>query len=125
MDRAFVWVMAAIFVVAGLTYVVSPASLTQLTGISSDASGLTDIRANYGGFQLGFGLFLAWCASSRVSTALLLTALVMGAVFLSRVTGLLTDASVTSFHLSALGLEVSITALALWFYLRSPGVPSQ
>ncbi len=119
MARAFVWVMAAIFVVAGLTYIVSPASLTQPTGISADASGLTDIRANYGGFQLGFGLFLAWCASSRVPTALLLTALVMGAVMLSRVTGFFADASVTPFHLSALSFEVSITALALWFYSRS------
>ena len=120
MDRAFVWVAAAIFMVAGLAYVVSPTSLTQSAGISADASGLTDIRANYGGFQLGFGLFLAWCARSRVSIALLLTTLVMGAVLMSRITGLFTDGSVTSFHLSALGFEATITALALWFYSRSP-----
>ncbi len=120
MARALVWLAAAIFVVAGLTYLLSPASLTQATGISADAGGLTDIRANYGGFQLGFGLFLAWCARSRVSTGLLLTALVLGAVLLSRVVGLVTDGSVTSFHLSALGFEVTLTALALWFYARSP-----
>ena len=120
MARAFIWLVAAIFVVAGLTYVVSPASLTQATGISADAGGLTDIRANYGGFQLGIGLFLAWCARSRVSTGLLLTALVLGAVLLSRVTGLVTDGSVTAFHLSALGFEATLMALALWFYTRSP-----
>ena len=92
-DQAFVWVVAAIFLVTGLTCVVWPASLTQSAGISADTSGLTDIRANYGGFQLGFGLFLAWCARSRVSMALLLMTLVMGAVLLSRVTGLFTDGS--------------------------------
>ena len=52
--------------------------------------------------------------------ALLLTTLVMGAVLMSRITGLFTDGSVTSFHLSALGFEATITALALWFYSRSP-----
>ena len=120
MARAFVWIVAAIFVVAGLSYVVSPAWLTQATGISAEASGLTDIRANYGGFQLGFGVFLVWCARSRVSTGLLLTALVLGAVLLSRVAGLLTDGSVTAFHLSALGVETTLTTVALWFYARSP-----
>jgi hypothetical protein len=120
MARAFIWIVAAIFVVAGLTYVVSPASLTGATGISADAAGLTDIRANYGGFQLGFGLFLAWCARSRVSAGLLLTALVLGGVLVSRVIGLWTDGSVTAFHLSALGFETTLTALAVWFYTRSP-----
>ena len=67
MARAFVWIAAAIFVVAGLSYLISPASLTQATGVSADASGLTDIRANYGGFQLGVGVFLVWCARARVS----------------------------------------------------------
>ncbi len=120
MARAFVWIAAAIFVVAGLSYLISPASLTQATGVSADASGLTDIRANYGGFQLGFGVFLVWCARARVSTGLLLTALVLGAVLLSRVAGLLTDGSVTTYHLSALAFEVTLTTLALWFYARSP-----
>lgn len=120
MARAFAWIAAAIFVVAGLSYVISPASLTQAIGVSANASGLTDIRANYGGFQLGFGLFLGWCARARVSTGLLLTALVLGAVLLSRVAGLLTDGSVTTYHLSALAFEVTLTTLALWFYARSP-----
>ncbi len=119
MDRAFVSVVAAIFLVMGLTYVVSPAPLTQSAGVSADASGLTDIRANYGGVQFGIGLFLAWCARSRVSMALLLTAVVMGAILMSRVTGFVTDGSVTSFHLSALAIEVPMAALALWFYSRS------
>jgi hypothetical protein len=120
MARAFVWIVAAIFMVAGLTFVVSPAPMTQATGISADAGGLTDIRATYGGFQLGFGLFLAWCARSRVSAGLFLTASVLGAVLLSRVTGLLIDGSVTAFHLIALGFETTLTALAVWFYTRSP-----
>ncbi len=120
MARAFVGIAAAIFVVAGLSYLISPASLTQATGVSADAGGLTDIRANYGGFQLGFDMFLVWCARARVSTGLLLTALVLGAVLLSRVAGLLTDGSVTTYHLSALAFEVTLTTLALWFYARSP-----
>jgi len=46
--------------------------------------------------------------------------LVLGAVLLSRVAGLLTDGSVTTYHLSALAFEVTLTTLALWFYARSP-----
>ena len=117
--RALVWVFAAIFVFFGVTYLVSPAPLTLSAGVSADASGLTDIRVNYGGVQLGIGLFLAWCALSRVSTGLLLTAVVMGAILLGRVTGFVVDGSVTSFHLSALTVEVPMATLALWFDWRS------
>ena len=64
MDRAFVWIVAAILALAGASYLVSPTAMTASAGISADASGLTDIRATYGGFQIGIAIFLAWCARS-------------------------------------------------------------
>ncbi len=119
MDRVFVWIVATILALAGVLYLVSPATPTASAGISADASGLTDIRATYGGFQIGLAIFLVWCARSQVALALLLTTFVIGAVLLSRVAGLLMDGSLTAFHLGALGFEVPTTALALWLYSRS------
>ena len=119
MDRTFVWIVSAIIGLFGVFYLVSPATLTVSAGISSDASGLTDVRATYGGFQIGIAMFLAWCTRAHVSLALLLTTFVIGAVLLSRVVGLLMDGSLTSFHLGALTFEVPTTALALWLYSRS------
>ena len=98
----------------------SPNVMTASAGVSGDASDLTDIRATYGGFQIGFAIFLGWCALSRVVFALFLTTLVMGAVLLSRVVSLLTDGSLTFFQQIALGFEVTIAAIALWLYSRLP-----
>ena len=46
----------------------------------------------------------AWLSPSQLPAALMLTAVVFGAVLISRVTGLLTDASLTGFHQTALVL---------------------
>ena len=60
----------------------------------------------------------AWLSPSELPAALMLTAVVFGAVLISRVTGLLIDASLTGFHQTALGFEVAIFALGVWFYSR-------
>lgn len=117
-DRVFVWLVATLLGCTGLAYLFAPAEMASPAGLSADAGGLTDIRATYGGFQVGIAVFLVWLSRSQLSAALLLTAVVFGAVLISRVTGLLIDASLTGFHQTALGFEVTIVALAVWFYSR-------
>jgi len=105
----------------GLLSLLSPAALSDPAGFGALApSALTDLRATYGGFQLGSGLFLLWAAgrAEAVRSALVLLALSIGCVGLSRGYGMLVDGSANGFHLFGIATEASIALLAL-FALRS------
>ena len=113
--RIYLRLMGAMSLVFGLVYLLAPESMTAPTGFGTLSPGaLTDVRATYGGFQLGSGAFLLWAASdaSRVRVALVVVALTIGAVALSRATGLLLDSSASGFHLAALATETTLTVLA-------------
>ena len=119
--RMYVRVLGAITVLFGLIYLFEPASLTLPAGFGElPAGGLTDVRATYGGFQLGMGAFLVWASLdvSRVRAALLLMVLSIGAVGLSRAIGLTLDGSPNAFHTLGLITEVSLTALTLFVLSR-------
>ena len=118
----FVGVMGLVF---GIWYLVAPTALTDPTGFGAlGPNALTDVRATYGGFQIGSGLFLLWSAldPARVRAALLLQALSIGAIGSCRLVGFAIDGSPNSFLLSAIVTEITFTALAL-YALR--GLPSQ
>ena len=114
--RNYLRFLGAMSVVFGLLYLFTPESLTGPTGFGAlPPGGVTDVRATYGGLQLGFGAFLLWAAADagRIRFALVLVAFSIGAVAASRLTGLLLDASVNPFHVSALATEITLTALAI------------
>jgi hypothetical protein len=122
LPRIYLRFLGAMTVCFGLLYLFIPESLTDPTGFGSLSPGaLTDVRATYGGLQLGFGAFLLWAAAdpSRTRFALVLAALSIGAVAASRLTGLLLDASANAFHLGALATEITLTALALFALART------
>lgn len=114
--RIYLRFIGAMSLVFGAIYLLAPESMTDPTGFGALApSALTDVRATYGGFQLGMGTFVLWAASDdrRVRLALVLVALSIGAVALSRATGLWLDASANTFLLSGLATEITLTALAI------------
>ncbi len=62
--RIYLRIAGALTLVFGLLYLWVPETLTAPAGFGEIGSGgLTDIRATYGGFQLGLGAFLLWAAS--------------------------------------------------------------
>lgn len=95
--------------------------LAPKAGLFPDASGVTDIRATYGGMQLGFGLFLAWAARDRAlhAAAWWACAALVGAVAVLRLFGLAVDGAPTGFHYGALGFEIPVTLYAVYLYRRS------
>ena len=120
--RNFLRFMGAMSLLFGLLYLFLPESLTGPTGFGAlPPGGVTDVRATYGGLQLGFGAFLLWAAAdaSRIRFALVLVALSVGAVATSRLTGLLLDGSANAFHLLALPTEIALTALAVLALFRA------
>ena len=108
-DR-IVLVVSGVFVAfAGIACLIAPESLTQPAGLSATPSGLTEIRAFYGGLQFGLGCFLIWCSRqpSLILPGLLLVAFSVGAIGLARVTGMVIDQAPTAYHVANLALEIT------------------
>ncbi len=116
-------ILGALTVALGFVYLVAPLAMTDPTGFGViGAGGLTDVRATYGGFQIGVGAFTLWAAAdpTRVRAALTLTAMTIASIGLSRLTGLMLDDSFNSFHAAGLATETTLTVFTL-YVLRGLG----
>ena len=121
--RAYLYFVGVMGLLFGIWYLIAPTGLTDPTGFGPlGPNALTDVRATYGGFQIGSGLFLLWCAGddARVRTALVLQALTIGAIGSCRLVGFAIDGSPNGFLISAILTEVTFTALALFALRRLP-----
>ena len=125
--RAYLYFVGVMGLLFGIWYLIAPTGLTDPTGFGPlGPNALTDVRATYGGFQIGSGLFLLWCAGddARVRTALVLQALTIGAIGSCRLIGFAIDGSPNGFLISAIVTEVTFTALALFALRRLPSEPA-
>jgi hypothetical protein len=114
--RIFLRVMGWMSLVFGFLYLFAPESMTDPTGFPAlGPNALTDVRATYGGLQIGLGLFLLWAVREevRVRPALVLQVLLIGAVALSRAFGIAVDGARSGVLVGALVTEISLTLLAL------------
>jgi hypothetical protein len=117
-DRGVLAVAAAVVFLAGVACVASPASFGQQAGLAATPSGLTEIRAFYGGLQIGLGCFLIWCVRRQtlIRAGLLLVGFTVGAIGAFRVLGMLVDRAPTTYHAANLVVEVvtvAVVAVAL------------
>jgi len=109
-------------VALGVIAVVEPTAMMEPAGLVASVDGaLTEIRAVYGGFQIGLGLFLLWSAldPTRWPAALLVYALILGAIGDCRAIGLLIDRAPTPFHWFALAFEWVTAGLTFYGYFRT------
>jgi hypothetical protein len=114
-DRILLAVLASFVFLAGVGSLLAPAVFAERADYSTTPSALTEVRAFYGGLQIGIGLFLAWCvrAADRTSQGLLLSGLAVGGAGLGRMFGLLVDQTPTSHHLANLGIEAVTLVLVV------------
>jgi hypothetical protein len=127
--RGYVRVVAALTVAFGLVSLLWPASMADPAGFGPLApSAATDVRATYGGLQLGLGLYLLWASAdvSRLRGALVLLVATVGCVGASRALGMLADGSANGFHLFGISVEITMTLLSAWVLRRLPaaGAPA-
>jgi hypothetical protein len=116
LDRRIVAIAGPLAILSGVICAAVPATLGEHVGISATPSGLTDMRAVYGGMQIGLGAFLLWCRSdpARTLPGLLALGLALGGVALLRIVGLLVDQEPNAVHAANLALEAGTAAL-VWF----------
>jgi hypothetical protein len=102
----------------GLAYFVRPHEMANLSGMLLMApAAATDVRAYYGGLQLGLAAFigLSLVRHDLIRAALTLLVLVYSALALARIGGLWLDGGAQqTFNLYALLLEVVSVGLCFW-----------
>jgi hypothetical protein len=121
--RIFLAVQALILAGFGLAYLVRPHELANLSGMLLMApAAITDVRAYYGGLQLGLAayLLLALARLDLLRPALSLLVLLYAALALTRLAGLWLDGGAQqTFNLYAMLFEVVSAGLAFWLLRRS------
>ena len=118
--RAFLWFNLVMSVVFGGLYLFDPSIMAEPMGVSAtSAAGTNDLRATYGGFQLGMAVFLGWCLrdASRHGAALVGLAAVIGGLGVCRAIGLAVD-GVSGTMLGATLFELGWAGLCLFLYAR-------
>lgn len=102
----------------GLAYFIRPHEMANLSGMLLMApAAATDVRAYYGGLQLGLAAFvgLALARLDLTRAALTLLVLLYSALALARIGGLWLDGGAQqTFNLYALLLEVVSAGLCFW-----------
>jgi hypothetical protein len=119
-----VLVLAALgFLGFGVAIVWDPAAVLGKVGISGSPAGLVELRAFYGGLELGLAAFLLACAfrPDWRRPGLWLVALVNGGIGLSRLLGIALSGEFTGFFAGALVWEFGFTLLALAALRRKNG----
>jgi hypothetical protein len=124
--RGYLLIFGLGVAVLGVIYAIAPALLTDPTGFGDLApEALTDLRATYGGLQIGMGLFLVWTAiePARHRVGLILLGVVLPFVALTRAFGLVVDGKATGGMVGALMFE-TLASAATWFILSKASEPS-
>lgn len=112
------WVLrlaSLLFLLFGAAFFLWPVGLPANVEIRVPTStAATDVRAVYGGLQLGVGLFLGWCAldRSRLRVGLLAFAFAIGSMAATRVAGFVVDGSPAAINALLLAGELGGLALA-------------
>jgi len=119
--RALIFVSAVIFVVVGAGFLLIPKQFGDVLEISlPTAMARTDVRATYGGLELGLGIFLILCVvrSEWIRPGLWALALTVGGFAFGRVVGFVAEGTLNNFMLFFLALELAVALLALFLLRR-------
>ena len=119
-DQLLILLAALIFAGFGIWFLIRPDALSGIGIEVTGPSARIDVRATYGGFELGVAAFLFWCAAreGRHRAGLIATALIVGGFGLGRLVGILIEGGATAFMWFFLAIEVGYTALAVWRLTR-------
>ena len=114
------WLAALMFLVFGAWLLAAPGKLDDWLGlVATTPEARTELRALYGGLELGIAAFCTYCAvsPSRYAVGCAAVALLLGGIAVARSYGMVADGTVTTKMFTFLGTEVGMAALACvaWF----------
>ncbi|QFT20788.1 hypothetical protein FIV02_04270 [Pseudomonas sp. THAF187a] len=116
--RIVLLIQIAALVLLGLAYFIRPEEMASFSGaLLMSAAAVTEVRAFYGGMQLGLAAFLAMALLrlDLLRPALTLLVLLYSALAVARIGGLWLDGGAQqTFNLYALLLELVSAGLAWW-----------
>ena len=119
--RIVLLIQIAALVLLGLAYFIRPEEMASFSGaLLMSAAAVTEVRAFYGGLQLGLAAFLAMALLrlDLLRPALTLLVLLYSALAVARIGGLWLDGGAQqTFNLYALLLEL-VSAGLTWWALR-------
>jgi hypothetical protein len=121
--KIYLVLMGIMSVAFGVLYLVMPSTFTDPMGFGILApSALTDVRATYGGFQIGMGLFMFWCClgTGRLYSGMFLALISVAAIALCRAIGLVIDGDPIDVLKVTLAFEATLTVISLVLFLRTP-----
>jgi len=115
-DQVLIIIAALIFTGFGVWFLIKPTALAGIGIEATGASARTDIRATYGGFELGVAAFLFWCAYREDwhHVGLIAATLFVAGFGVGRGVGILFEGGATPFMWSLLAVEMVYTGCALW-----------
>ena len=113
--KALLIISAVIFLLFGLAYVVMPQPLMEPVGIKAPPKGITDIRATYGGLQVGIAMFLYWSSlsPSKIESGLRALLFVAASVAICRAIGVVVDSHL-GIHIIGFTFEITLAVLAFF-----------
>ena len=123
LERAYLALGALVLAVYAISFLISPALLGGLVGLAlQDANAFVEIRAFYGGLELGLAAFLAWASFRPVHarSALVLFAFAFGAAGAARVWGIAEFGFTGPSQPLVAAIELAGAAAALGLARRSP-----
>jgi hypothetical protein len=123
--RAILLLSALVFAAMGLSFTAFTQPMARLVEIDLESEvARTDFAATYGGFELGFALFLALCATRPeqqlrrgvdwVRPGLVASGCALAGFAAVRLLGMLVSSSVSPLMLSVLIAEAAGSAVSFW-----------
>jgi hypothetical protein len=122
--RVFLAANALLWLPYGLYCLAQPQMLAEVAGVAAvSPTGVTELRAMYGGLQAAIGALALVAALRRdlQRTALVALAFLAGGLFSARALGALVDGGLSGYTIGALVLEVGLTVLSVGLLRKDAG----
>ena len=124
MPRAILLLSALVFAAIGFSFTFFTVRMAQVVEIqlATDVA-RTDFAATYGGFALGFAVFLAMCTTQKADGlrgGLTASGCALAGFASVRLTGIVMSAELSPLMLSVLCTEAAGSALSFWAAARVP-----
>ena len=111
------WLVASSYALFGLLFLGRPTAMAKTVEIeASSKTARTEIRAMYGGLELGIAAFLGFCAlePALLGVGLVASSMLLGGISVGRLTGIAMAGETSRLMLILTAVEAVGAALAVW-----------